>query len=455
MSSNSILINIEVLASISKKEYEITVPIEVYNQIDKNLDTKLKVGALELEVSCSPNNTINSVFVSNTLADAFGLYSNLETNIVVKRNKICLGPVVAFFTETSGIYYAMQQASGYKMWATARANKYANTILYYFSVKDVDYEGQRINGTYYNYKKELWEQRLFPFPDILNDRGGGVLKSQLATTGQIRKVLDSNKAVRRLNPKYIFDKWEIHNELSKCEEIVQHLPQTVLYENSKNLSRMLEKYSLLYIKDSYGNRGLGVSRVSKLSDGTYKLSYVNSDIHEYHFDTFKGLVRKINILFRNKKTIIQSAIDVIKIDNGNVDMRATVQRNGKGELEIVAYPVRLGKEGAPITSTRSGSEVYTFENFFEKFLKYNPSQIKELMYKVDRFLLSCYRRIEDLYGEFGEIGIDFAIDNQGKIWFIECNAKPGKNTVYQSCDKKTIRKAFLNPLEYSKYKCGF
>jgi hypothetical protein len=65
--------------------------------------------------------------------------------------------------------------------------------------------------------------------------------------------------------------------------------------------------------------------------------------------------------------------------------------------------------------------------------------------------MKCFNYIEDSYGSFGELGIDYAIDVTGKLWFIECNAKPGKDTVYLSYDKNTIKKAFQNPLDYGKY----
>jgi D-alanine-D-alanine ligase-like ATP-grasp enzyme len=136
-------------------------------------------------------------------------------------------------------------------------------------------------------------------------------------------------------------------------------------------------------------------------------------------------------------------------------MRATVQRDGNGVLDITACPVRVGKAGMPITSTRSGSQVYRFEDFFRKLLNYSNEEINILTEKVNEFLITAYKCIEDSYGTFGEIGIDFAIDKNKNIWFIECNAKPGKDTVYLSYDEDTVKKAFLNPLEYSKYLCGF
>jgi len=215
---------------------------------------------------------------------------------------------------------------------------------------------------------------------------------------------------------------------------------------------MLNESSILYIKDCLGSNGRGVMRVIKLPHHGFEYSYYADDhIVEKRVQSFDELIVVIDQFFRKKKTIVQNAINVIKINQSSVDLRATVQRDGKGDLTITAYPVRIGKSKSPITSTKSGSSVYRFEDFFETYFNYSSEELIKLKEKVNEFLLEVYKSIEDIYGTFGEIGIDFAIDQEGLIWFIECNAKPGKDTLYFSHGADVVEKAFLNPLEYGKY----
>lgn len=53
-----------------------------------------------------------------------------------------------------------------------------------------------------------------------------------------------------------------------------------------------------------------------------------------------------------------------------------------------------------------------------------------------------YYCTEEVYGAFGEIAIDLAIDTKGKIWFIECNAKSAKTTVTKTKKKILLEKRF-------------
>ena len=62
-----------------------------------------------------------------------------------------------------------------------------------------------------------------------------------------------------------------------------------------------------------------------------------------------------------------------------------------------------------------------------------------------------YHSLEESYGSFGEIGIDFGIDSSDHIWFIEPNARSAKVSLMKAFDETTYHQSFLNPLEYAKY----
>lgn len=455
MSQKSIPIIIKISEENHENDNTIYIPFQLYNLLNKYSIIKVKLGAVTLEANCSFNNTENYVVVSRSVASKLSLHSGLNTNLLIRENTLWLGPLIGTFTDSTSVRIASEQRPGKKLLNLSLANKEAAAIIYFFSVDDYNNEDENILGTFYNYTSRRWEKRLFPLPDILYDRGGGILKSQKAATDYIRQSIESNETVKRFNPQYFFDKLDVHNKLIKYKEMSKYLPETMPYKNTNDLIFMFDKSPILYIKDRIGNRGLGVTRVIKYPNGNFELSYFKKVFYKYGFDSFDQLVQKLEELYENKSAIIQCSIDVFKINNGNVDMRATVQRDGIGKLGITACPVRIGSPGAPITSTRSGSKVFRFEEFFEKFYNYSQEEINTLTARVNEFLVTTYNNIEDLYGTFGEIGIDFAIDNNKNIWFIECNAKPGKDTVYLSYDDVTVKKAFLNPLEYSKYLCGF
>lgn len=454
MSQKSISVIIKIIQVSSKDDMVITLPEEICNSLKEPV-AKLKVGMAEESIKYESNTTDNTVEISSNIAKALGLSQGMITNLVIKNNKVCLGPVMGIFVNRFAIKKLIKQEPSFRYTELWKANKDSNLIPYFFSINDVDFINQRINGTYYNEEKQVWSRKSFPLLEILYDRGGGFSKKQKAMSKYIRNQLNLNKNLKKLNATHYFDKWEVYKHLVQHEDMKPYIPFTALYREPYDLIEIFDKSSTIYIKSCCGSNGREVVRVIKSGDKSYHLSYFHGILVEYKLKSLEELVDKIETIFKKKKIILQSAIDVIELDGRNIDMRATVQRNGSGELGIYSHPVRLGQKGCPITSTKSGSTVYMFDNFFSKHYNYTEEYITELKTKVDEMLIKSYIYTEEAYGSFGELGIDFAIDKNGNVWFIECNAKPGKDSMYLSYDKDTIKRAFQNPLEYAKYICGF
>lgn len=214
---------------------------------------------------------------------------------------------------------------------------------------------------------------------------------------------------------------------------------------------MLNIYPKIYIKDCLSNNGIRVARLDKVSDDDYELSYFFNETLKYNLKSIEEVVEKIDGIFQSERVIMQSAINVLEIKRGNVDMTAIIQKDGSGNLGVRAFLVRMEKEECPITSIRSGSSVYTMDNFLKEFYNYSRVEISEIKNQISEFLITTFKCIEEAYGEFGEIGIDFAIDKEWKLWFVKFNAKPGKEIVHLSSDDAGVRGVFLNPLEFGKY----
>lgn len=456
MNSNFLSVTIKKFDKKFDESNIITIPLDLFNKCNNNIEGKLKMGFKIINVIILPNISEDIVEMDPCILNELNIFEDIKCNIKIDDDTISIGPVIGVFTSNGSITKALNGEPKFKTIALAKANLKSNSILYFFSTEDIDFIKKTINGAYYNPQLQKWSKKKFPFPDILYDRGGGTGKKQRVISKYIRKQLLNTNNLINFNPTYSFDKFDVYNKLSKIDSVVSYLPISKLYSNSQDIKKMFEINSTIYIKNCTGSNGRGVMRIEKLYNNTYILSYFKKKVIKEKLNNFNMLISRINKLFpKRSKIIIQSAIDLIRVDNNVVDMRATVQRDGYGKISIVAFPVRIAASGSPVTSTKSKSTVYTFEDFFITHMKYNEDKIIKLKDEIKVFLKKIYLSIEKYYGKYGEIGIDFAIDKKGKLWFIECNAKPGKDTLYMSCDEATIEKAFLNPLEYSKYITNF
>ncbi|ACB85151.1 YheC/YheD family protein [Natranaerobius thermophilus] len=354
-------------------------------------------------------------------------------------------PIVGFYVRTGLVRNLHSQITSKQLDFIIEALKKARITLYFFSLTDVNLEDKSVNGTYYDEKTDYWTYGKFPYPDILYVRGGPVRPKSKFYQFQ-EQLREMN--VKKLNSGPTFNKWHVLKVLKENNNLFHHLPPTVIYETKEDLNKMIAEYKDVYVKAVIGRKGKQVMRIKETSDGLYEYSfYVNNRLSK---DTvnFKALCTVIRKFFGKKKLIIQKTISLPRIDNKIYDMRAELQRTGTGELELLEILVRVSQPNSPITQHSSS---YRFNDFFSSFMNYNQETIGELKSKAENVLTQIYETIEGAYGPYGEIGIDFAIDKSGKLWFIEGNSRSTKVSFFKAADQETKLKSYLNIFEYSKF----
>lgn len=362
-----------------------------------------------------------------------------------KVNKPIVGVIVAH-TMTRKL-----NAQNRKFWSyirfkmLAKANEEAKDTVYVFSPENVNLPRKRVKGTYFNTARRRWEQKYFPMPDVLYVRGG---QRDGTAFWNVMKQFDK-MGIRKINPIYAFDKWDLYQKLSQDENVRPFLPHTQLLKNIDELKNVLKNRNVIYIKGCRGSRGTSVMRVAKLPQGKYECSYFVRRLVRKEVEHVEDVLRVVRTFFGPKRIIAQQAIDLLRSDEGSlVDFRAEVQRNKTGEIDIVGIPIRVGQSNSPITIHASA---FKLDDYLDKlFPEDSLSQIDALKNKIRQFLISVYLGTEKAYGKFGEMGIDFGLDENRKIWLIECNAKSAKVSIGKAYGRETLRKTYLNPLQYAK-----
>lgn len=337
--------------------------------------------------------------------------------------------------------------SYFRFYEIAKASRDTNIPVYFFSVANVDTEREVIQGTYYDWSKEIWRQKEFPYPNVLYDRRGGGSQASKEQAREIRQIFDQHH-ILRVNSKTHFDKWDLYDSLRYHRKLRPHLPVTKLNMSERYLLKFLKRHNRVYLKSLRGSRGLQVLRIEKEANGDYQFSYFRDDPIVGKVTNDTDLLKVVQAFFNNKAYIMQKEIDTLTVNNNKADFRAEVQRNGKGELEIVAISARVARDQSPISTH---SVAYPHDEFFLHYLHYSDEEFMKINNKIYEFLFKAYLALEDTYGPFGEIGIDFALDKWGDFWFIEANAKSAKVSLYKAYDEETVSRAFRNPLEYARF----
>jgi hypothetical protein len=311
--------------------------------------------------------------------------------------------------------------------------------LYFFSDEDLYFKRKLVKGTFYDPVLRTWRKEEFPLPDVLYIRG--------STSSELETELEKHDVIK-VNCRSYFDKWELYQILSQDPELTEYLPYTRMYGQETDLGNFLKINDEVYLKGTRGGKGRWILRIRKNTKEKFEYSYFVDKIVVGEAEDWKDLVKEIHKFYGKRKFVLQKAINLIHINGRKVDFRAELQRNGKGELEIIGICARIGEERAPITIH---SSAFPVELFLKDSLEYSDHEIDQLTKRMHNFLFSVYQTLEQVYGTFGEIGIDFGMDNDGKIWLIEANSRSAKVSLMKAYDEKTFHRAFVNPLEFAKY----
>ncbi len=360
--------------------------------------------------------------------------------------KIYSRPVMAVLVKSKSKSSMQKLITNLRTRMMVKVNNEVNNILYFFSLRDVNLKEHKITGYYWHKTKEMWLRQDFPFPDILYTRCG-IKITNTQTYKELCNIVTKNNG--KIITHNSFNKWWLYGIMKKDPVMNSYLPATMTVRQPDDIKKMLRRYKVVYLKSHIGRKGEDVLRVEILSDGAYRYSYYRNELLTVRsVSSFQSLLNVVNKFFQGKKYIIQQGIQLLEFNNKLIDMRAEVQRNGDGKLEIVGISVRYGQPGSPITTH---GDAFKFDDFFAKNMDYSKRQLETIRSAAQKFLFSVYEYIENNYGEYAEIGIDFAMDTSKKIWFIEANSQSLRISLNKAYGKEAQYRYYKNILEYAKY----
>ncbi|MEV2909716.1 YheC/YheD family protein [Paenibacillus larvae] len=244
-------------------------------------------------------------------------------------------------------------------------------------------------------------------------------------------------------------KWEVYQLLKEDEQISSILPQTIRYRNLTQLLRPLDRGKILFFKPDGGSQGKGAVRILKDKKGFYYLTGKNTEnksfSHWFHTETdFSSFVRT----FAGRKPyLIQPDLNLTASEGIPFDIRSLMQKNEHGHWELTGMAVRTGEPGSPTSNLHGGGKAREVLPFLTAhFGKYKARQLAK---DVAGYSWRIAAVLEKKRGRMAELGIDFGISPDSRIWLLEVNSKPGRSAFRQLGNPKIFRKAVANPVRYA------
>ncbi|MBB5175128.1 YheC/YheD family protein [Texcoconibacillus texcoconensis] len=278
-----------------------------------------------------------------------------------------------------------------------------------FSTEDVDFNQEIVQGEVF--QSGQWEKMTLSFPDVIQNYS---LKHDQS---------DKERKLRGLIPFTSFPfggKYVLPKKLEGS--IYQHyfIPSKTLYHYS-DIEEFLKEYNQMVLKPIHGKKGQNIYLVNRTSENIQILKHNKRE--KLSSQQFENFINKLITEDNRKRYMIQPFIKSQTNEGRAYHIRAHIQKNGDGNLEMLMMYPRIAKKGSILTNVDQGELQIDISTFLEEQFKGRGSQFETDLYNIS-MELSSY--IDMIHGfAIDELGIDFAIDENEKVWVYEVNQLPG------------------------------
>ncbi|OXM15262.1 YheC/YheD family protein [Paenibacillus herberti] len=356
-------------------------------------------------------------------------------------------PVLGILTLYLDDKETLEERSIYRHMITAA--KKMGLEVFVFTPADVDFETNRIHAQFYNTSSKSWTHKWTSFPHMIYDRCRIQHSHRFE---QLRKFRSRYGHLTFLN-KPLRNKWTVYKTLSSQSRFQNKQPFTMLYTGHKDLSEMLSRYPLVFLKPINGTGGRGILRIELQKDDTYLIQGRDQTrrIIQPQQVGATALKKKLSSWnLEGGKYIVQQGI-MIKLPNGRVhDYRLLVQKNSRGEWEATGCAGRIGAPKSITSNLHGGGKAMGMDELLGSWVG-DEARARAVRREAEQFGVEVAAYLEQQYDRLCELALDLAIDRKGGIWLLEVNPKPAREVFRESGDEATYERAIVKPLEYAMY----
>lgn len=243
------------------------------------------------------------------------------------------------------------------------------------------------------------------------------------------------------------NKWTKTKWLQSDRKLKPFVPDTKPFTRA-SLVEMLNRYGMVYFKPTTGTGGNGIVRIVKVSGGRFRLK-INTRTDEAH--SVEDLFRRLQKTARGRSYLLQKGI-YLKTSKGRpFDMRTTVQKTKQGKWVHTTMFVKLGLQNKVVTNYHQGGKLTLVEPTLRR-AGYKTAEIERYKRELRTLGLETGRCFDRYNRRFKELGLDVALDREGRLWILEVNTRPNYYALKTLPDKSHYRTVVRYGKEYGRTK---
>ncbi|GAA4072371.1 YheC/YheD family protein [Amphibacillus indicireducens] len=262
------------------------------------------------------------------------------------------------------------------------------------------------------FENNKWVKEKRDFPTVINN---------IASTQRIRQSLTE----RKLRRSHLVTSFALGNKMYLPKILLENrkyaelLVPFKIITNHDVIINYLKENKIGVLKPILGRQGQNIYFIERIKD-KYKVSD-HTTIHMLsHLELIDWL--ESGTILKNNSYIIQRYVDARTRDSEPFDIRAHMQKDYEGKWVITRIYPRIGHQRSILSNISRGGRTQPLEEFLAKEF---PDKKQEYHDQLLTLSMGLTKHLDKLYNfALSEIGLDIAIDRDGRFWLHEANNGP-------------------------------
>ncbi|MBN1296586.1 YheC/YheD family protein [bacterium] len=280
----------------------------------------------------------------------------------------------------------------------------------------------------YVWSDRQWIKAVFERPSVVYDRFYSSICGPEERILEVKRRLNHECQIQFVNPPKLA---ETATDKVACAHFLESngiLTPPILAEtihDADYLWNLAVKNRFLIIKPRFGRMGIGVMRICYM-DGRVSVRYGHGSLRADNPWHLSGIIQGFAGIsgLTWGQLIVQPCIELTSNSRRFFDIRILMQRVSiSGDAQITGEVARVGGMGSTVPNIDSGGIAMPLDRWLD--ILYG-SRGRNVLESVRNRAVEIYRAFEHKMGCTGELGLDMLLDQDGEIWVIEVNSKPGR-----------------------------
>ncbi|MDQ6422348.1 YheC/YheD family protein [Paenibacillus sp. LHD-117] len=323
--------------------------------------------------------------------------------------------------------------------------------VYVFSPDGFDPDTGKLAGC--KFEQGGWKLALVPLPDVVYDRSFPKSADSQRRCAAALSGMSEWKHHERINGR-LPSKLQVYDCLRGRSAIAPYLPQTAHYRTVAQLEEILPELPQgAVLKPAAGMQGRGFLHIEASPWTPGELTVFgrtrNNVPFKETFRSFAALGAWLQSFMGSSPFLVQPYLPLRSADDRPYDIRVLLQKDERGTWQVSGSAARLGSPDS-LTSNLHGGGVAepAADTLAANFM---PTKAEHLLKKIHAISGQTALLLEESFGRFGELAFDFGLEPSGKLWLLEVNAKPGRESFHLTGDQKAAKLSIIRLLQYARY----